>query len=86
MTTLDLDAVEHLISALKHGGFEAEAEQLDEAVHRTTYDTSEDMLNEVALAVRTVVHHVGEAVPEDLRQALWKAQNELWKALPGFRF
>lgn len=86
MTTLDLDALEHLISALKHDGFASEAEQLDEAVHRTTYDTPEDMLNELALAVRTVNHRVGEAIPETLRQALWNAQNELWKALPDFRF
>ena len=86
MTTLDLDALEHLISELKHGGFETEADQLDEAVHRTTYDTPDDTLNEYALAVRTVSHRIGETLPEGIRQALWNAQNELWKGLPDFRF
>lgn len=86
MTRADLAKIETLISTLRDTGFATAADQLDEAVHQTTYPGPVEMFAEIGIAVRAAFHLVGPAPPDRIAAALAQARDELIKISPGFRF
>lgn len=86
MTTTDLAKIEALILTLRNAGFETAADQLDEAVHQTTYLNTSEMFGEIAVAVRAAMHLVGPAPAKAVALALAQARAEIVKILPTCRF
>ena len=85
MTTVDLAAFDQLISTLRESGYDGSADQLDEAVHRTAYTTSSEMIGEISISVKAAAHTAGEHPPQDLENALQAARHEIIKVWPEFK-
>jgi replicative superfamily II helicase len=77
--SVDLGALERVVVGLRDRGFIREADQLDEALHRTAYPNTTDMLLEIAVALRASYRRArrGDAA---LERDFHRAARELRKA------
>jgi hypothetical protein len=85
MTTADLAKIDHLIAALRNAGFGTAADQLQQAVHETSYANPAEMFGEIALAVRAAGHLVGPDAAPAVTEALAQARLEIAKIVPTRR-
>lgn len=76
---VDLAALDRVVGGLRERGFIREADQLDEALHRTAYPNTTDMLLEIAVALRASYRRAryGDAA---LERDFHQAARELRKA------
>jgi len=84
--SLDFGAFDRLTTELRRAGLGVDADQLDEAVHRTAYTTSNEMIGEIGLAVRAAVRSAERIASSELVAAIQAAQIEVQKAWPDFPF
>ena len=82
MTTVDLAKIEALIAVLSKAGFDAAADQLQEAVHQTSYRNTSDMFGEIGVAIRAAMHLVGPSPAEEIASTLAQARREIAKIVP----
>ena len=85
MTTVDLAAFDPLISALREAGWHGQADQLEEAVQKTAYRTSSEIVREISVAVKAAAHAAGEHPPNHLDEALRMATQEIVKIWREFK-
>jgi len=74
------DAVERL----RASGWPAEAEELD-AVARSAYTTSSEMLGEIGRAILRVERGLGPALPDEVDELLRRCLVEIRTVWPGLR-
>lgn len=82
--SVDLGAFDRLTTALRRAGLDVDADQLDEAVHRTAYTTSTEMIGEIGLAVRAAVRSADRVASKELAAAVKAAQVEVQKVWADF--
>jgi hypothetical protein len=75
---VDLGALDRVVDALRQRGFERDADQLDEALHRTGYPNSTDMVLELTVALRASYRRARHQ-DSDLEKSFRRAARELRK-------